>query len=128
MKYAKKTKVPVSRSRTEIEDIVTNYGAQEFGSMMKPGSAVVAFKVENRNVRFSLPLPDPSNEQEVRQRWRALALRIKAKLAAVEAEIAEFDEEFMPHIVLPNGETIAERILPQLASMKDTPLLLGPVQ
>ena len=52
--------------------------------------------------------------QEVRRRWRALALSIKAKLETVESGIAEFETEFMPYMVLPNGKTVAENILPEI--------------
>ena len=46
--------------------------------------------------------------QEVRRMWRALALVIKAKLEAVESGITTFDEEFLAHIVMPDGCTIGE--------------------
>jgi hypothetical protein len=50
----------------------------------------------------------------VRQRWRALALVIKAKLEAVEAGITIFEEEFLAHIVLPDGRTAGEYMVPQI--------------
>lgn len=65
-----------------------------------------------------------------RQRWRALALVIKAKLEAVEAGITEFEEEFLAHIVLPNGGTVGQFMLPQVATAYETgqmpPLLPAP--
>jgi hypothetical protein len=51
---------------------------------------------------------DRGHEKACRQRWRALALCIKAKLEAVEAGITQFEEEFYAHIVLPGGRTIYE--------------------
>lgn len=54
-------------------------------------------------------------EKACRQRWRALALCIKAKLEAVECGITTFESEFLAHIVLPNGETMADRALPYIA-------------
>jgi hypothetical protein len=53
-------------------------------------------------------------EQAERQRWRALALVIKAKLEAVESGITEFEREFMAHIVLPGGGTVGDWMLPQI--------------
>ena len=53
-------------------------------------------------------------EQEIRRRWRALALSIKGKLEAVETGIMSFEEEFMANIVLPNDKTVAEFMLPQI--------------
>ena len=53
-------------------------------------------------------------EQATRQRWRALALAVKAKLEAVEAGIATFESEFLAHIVMDDGQTIGEKLLPQI--------------
>ena len=68
-------------------------------------------------------------EQATRQCWRALALVVKAKLEAVEANIATFEEEFMAHIVMPDGKTVAEHARPMIASAyksgKIQPLLPG---
>jgi hypothetical protein len=64
-----------------------------------------------------------------RQRWRALALAIKAKLEAVESGIATFEEEFMAYIVLPDGQTVGEFLSPQIeaaySSGRMPPLLPG---
>jgi hypothetical protein len=50
----------------------------------------------------------------VRQRWRALALVIKAKLEAVEAGISSVEDEFLSFIMLPNGSTVGEWVQPQI--------------
>ncbi|WP_198651245.1 hypothetical protein [Salinicola sp. CPA57] len=69
-------------------------------------------------------------EQACRQRWRALALVIKAKLEAVESGITMFEEEFLAHIVLPNGGTVGGWMLPQIKKSYDSgsmpPLLAKP--
>ena len=49
--------------------------------------------------------------------WRALRLVIQAKLEAVEAEITTFEEEFLAHIVLPDGQTVAQHVQPRVESM-----------
>ena len=50
-----------------------------------------------------------------RQRWRALYLVVRAKLEAVEAGIAVFEEEFMAFIVIPGqNQTIGEILLPRI--------------
>jgi hypothetical protein len=54
-------------------------------------------------------------EQVGRQRWRALALAIKAKLEAVQSGITTFEEEFMAHVVMPNGQNLGVWIVPQIA-------------
>ena len=121
MKYAKRTVVPVSKSRSEIESVVLRYGADQFGSALdnQGGRAMVQFRIKTWLVRFILPLHQ-CTEQQQRQRWRALALVIKAKLEAVETGITTVEEEFLPHIVTPRGDTFGEWAVPQLREMKKT--------
>ena len=133
--YAANTEVSSDKSRSEIERTLKRYGADAFGYGWEDNRAVVQFRANDRHVRFVLPLPDraqfvrtPSRnprpsaaqvekayEQAVRQRWRALALAVKAKLESVEAGIATFEEEFLAHIVLPDGSTVAQFMVPQVA-------------
>ncbi len=151
-RYAAQTKVSSEKSKNEIERTLIRYGATEFMYGTKPEWAVIAFKMVGRQIRFMLPLPnrrDPEfteyqrgnstwerapeaadrlYEQAIRQRWRALALVIKAKLEAVESGITEFEDEFLAHIVLPNGQTMGEIAKPQIAQAYesgDMPPLLG---
>jgi len=117
-RYAARTKVPVSKSRMEIEAAVKKYGATGFGSgwMTTPGQkdrAVVQFQIAQRQVRFSLHM-DPKVEE--RQKWRALLLVVKAKLEAVDAGIATIEQSFFAEIVHPEtGQTVYEMASKQLA-------------
>jgi hypothetical protein len=134
-RYAEKTEVSSERSQAEIRGIISRYGATRFATLDEPGRAVIMFEVHDRRIRFTLPLPDISDaefdvdgrkhrrnreeryrawDQACRQRWRALALCIKAKLEAVETGIASFEEEFLNYIVLPDGVTVGEFIRPQI--------------
>jgi hypothetical protein len=139
-RYAEKTSVEASKSRAEIERILIRYGADQFMYGWDDNSeslkAIVAFRMNSRYIKFFLPMPSKSEcsytsnkkykrdsektlkawEQATRQRWRALALVIKAKLEAVESGITEFETEFMAHIVLPDGQTVGQFMLPQIAS------------
>lgn len=68
-------------------------------------------------------------EQEIRRRWRALALIIKAKLEAVSSGIVLFEEEFLAHFVMPNGQTLGRWMSPKLTAAYKTgemPLLALP--
>lgn len=147
-RYAQSTEVSSSKSRDEIERTLTRYGAAEFMYGWKAGSAVVGFRMKDRLIRFILPMPDPKSrefthtaagrlrvdnqqreayEQATRQRWRALALVIKAKLEACEAGISEFESEFMANIVLPDGRTVGDHTIPLIDDAYrtgKTPLLL----
>lgn len=132
--FAASTDVSSSRSRDEIERTLQRYGADQFLYGWQDDAAVVGFRMAGRHVKFVLPLPDKQDrrfthhsrgartadaalkewEQAVRQRWRALALAIKAKLEAVESGISIFDDEFLANIVLPTGETAGAWMRPQI--------------
>jgi hypothetical protein len=43
-------------------------------------------------------------------------LAVKAKLEVVESGISTFEDEFMPHIVLPSGQTVSEWMGPQITA------------
>lgn len=135
-RFAQTTKVPVERTRQEIESVLRRYGADQFISGWEHGRAMLGFRARNRMIRFELVLPPPAKDgraqqridQETRQRWRALLLVVKAKLEAVESHIATFEEEFLAHIVLPNNQTVGEYLIPQIASAYESrvmPRLLG---
>lgn len=139
-KYASETSVSVSNSKAEIERIVERYGAGQFMSGWTQDHALIAFMMQGRQVRFILPMPSRSErrfthhskgmrteeaalkawEQACRQRWRALALVIKAKLEAVESQISVFEDEFMANIVLPGGRTVSEEVRPRIAAAYET--------
>jgi hypothetical protein len=65
--------------------------------------------------RRSRDAQDRAYDQAIRQRYRALALVVKAKLEAIEAGITAFEDEFGSFISLPSGETVGEWLRPQLA-------------
>lgn len=126
MTYAADTVVSPEKTRGHIERELRRYGATSFAYGTEIGRAMVGFQTKDRRVRFVLPLVPPQRctpkqaEQFERSRWRALLLSIKAKLEAVESGIETFDEAFMPHIVMPNGQTMAEHSLPYIKEAYST--------
>lgn len=139
MSYAENTSVPVERSKAEIERTLGKYGATAFAYASDAEKAMVRFSMQGRQVMFLLPLPEFAKfqydgrrakrtperhreawEQACRSRWRALALAIKAKLEAVESGITAFEDEFLSHILLPNGKTAGSWMKPQIAQAYDS--------
>lgn len=155
-RFAAETSVPVERTRAEIEILLARHGATAFGYRTADGIAVIEFACQDRMVRFTLPLPKRDEprfhqtevkktqrseaaavkawEQSCRQSWRALQLAIKAKLEAVAAGIAEFEEEFLAYVIDPcTRQTVGELMRPELqqrylgSSSGATLFLPGPV-
>lgn len=150
-RYAEGTAVPVSTTRIEIEETLRRFGADSMVSGYEGRRAFIMFRARGRIIRLALELPDPTEqrftttpetrkprspaaaaeayEAEVRRRWRSLGLLVKAKVAAVQDGIAEFEVEFLAHTVLPDNSTVADHALPALArsyEAGDMPTLLPP--
>lgn len=126
-RFAEGTKVPVDRTRPEIERLVRDHKATSFGSMWDKDSFVVMFELRGKRLRFDVRAPETKKyplqrdwEAEERRRWRALLLILKAKLEMVESGDAEFESEFLANFVLKNGSTIATNFLPNLRAILDT--------
>lgn len=144
MAFAENTSVPVERSRAEIERLLSKHKCTKFmaGVDHEAHRATVQFQAHNRIVKFEIDLPNPADpkykriknsylqrtasgiekvvQQEERTRWRALLLVIKAKLEAVESNIATFEDEFLAHVLLPNQQTVAQYIGPTVAQIYET--------
>lgn len=134
MRYAEQTSVSTEKSKAEIERTLQRYGADQFMSGWDQERAYIGFRMQGKMIKFMLELPDKGKfrttpggrrrrsdsdllkawEQSCRQRWRALALVIKAKLEAVETGITTFEEEFLAHILLPDGRTAGDYLIPQI--------------
>lgn len=139
MSYALKSSVPVDRSQGEVRKILGKYGATGFAYGEQGTTTIVMFEMRKRRMKFVLPMPEQPGtnarqweikeyDQLCRTRWRCLVLAIKAKLECVESGITTLEQEFMAHIVLPNGETVGEVMTPQIQiayEKKKMPALLG---
>ena len=149
MPYAARTRVTISRTKTDIEELLAKHGATGFAYATEGDRSLVAFSMSGRRVQIMLLMPPiddyartPRNvrrtaaaqrsawEQACRQRWRALLLIIRAKLEAVESGITTLESEFLANILLPDGGTIGEWLAPQIDEAYGTgkmpPMLLPP--
>jgi hypothetical protein len=152
--YANKTTVRPDRTKAEIAALLVRYGAESVLAGWDGKRAMVGFQKDGKVVRINLAFPDRKDDQftkvkrayghvgtrstkegdnlydqEIRRRWRALLLVIKAKLEAVESGITTFEQEFLAHLVTPDGTTVGEWAAPQLERMyknnRMPPLLPG---
>jgi hypothetical protein len=136
VRYAENTTVSCEQSRNEIERILQRYDATGFMYGWNGPNAVIAFQKQNKTIKFVLPLADKGDkqfwltptgrkrkdadgaykawEQSCRQRWRALALSIKARLEDVETGICSFEIAFLAFFVMPGGQTFGDWAVPQI--------------
>lgn len=147
-RYASDTTVSAERSIDEIRSTLRKYGADAFtyGERSLPPAAFLEFEMQDRRVRFVISLPELRSfrltetgrertaqsartewEKAIRQRWRALALIVKAKLVAVEDGVVEFEQEFALHFVMADGQTVYEHLrpmLPEICNVQQLPQLM----
>lgn len=146
--YASTTSVSIDRTKAEIDSTLRRYGASKFSSGWDEdaGTAFVNFYCADRFIRFTVPMPKPTErrfthggrygrprptaaaqaafDQEQKAVWRRLLLCIRAKLESVEAKIETFEEAFLAQIVIPSGETMgswAKTNLPTVYSVGQMP-------
>lgn len=137
-KFAEGTRVSVNSSRQEIETTLKRFGATKFVTSVDDdtGRATVQFFARGRWVRLILELrvanrkgqKERVSEPEERRLWRSLVALVKAKMIAVDDGLVEFEEEFLPHVVMADGATVYERSKPSIAAEYQTgkvQLLLG---
>jgi hypothetical protein len=135
MTYAANTVVSVDKSRAEIEATLVRYGASMFFSGWDDERAFVAFRLQDRHIKLTLPIPQRNErrfthhkdrygferqntpakaldlfEQAKRSLFRALLLALKAKLESVESRIETFEQAFLAHIVLPDNTLVGDRV------------------
>ncbi|GAC1314330.1 MAG: hypothetical protein NVSMB21_25670 [Vulcanimicrobiaceae bacterium] len=140
--FANTTTVAPQKTRAEIETLLERHGATSFAFGTQPGRAVLMFELNDRRVRFVVPIPDAKSEyhgtraradaeQLERSRWRALLLVVKAKLEAVAVGVSVFEDEFLANLVMADGSSFGDWARPQIATMygsgKMPPMLPGGV-
>lgn len=140
-RYAEGTTVPVERSRAELERILRKAGATGFVSAWDEdqGVARLIFRLEGKMIRLEVWDPDPaaftktSNgrrrkpadieaavEKELMRKWRAQVLLVKAKLEMIASGETSIEREFLADMLLPNGQTLGQEMIPRLAEAYET--------
>lgn len=138
MAYAKNSKVSVDKTIGDIRKVIEKAGASGFAYAERDNKAQIMFMFRNgRGVRMTLRMPPPpsnpteankrSYDQIKRSKWRCLLLCIKAKVESIESGIETFEEAFLPHLVLSNGDTVGQKVIGKIQELDDRSpsLLLG---
>lgn len=140
MTYAADTKVPAERSAAELVAMIRAKGGAQIAQMDGDDRYVLAFALEDRQIRFILPIDPPTHprfqrrrngatgwveltnaqriaaaEQHRRSRLRALLLVMKAKFESMESGIETLEQAFLANVVMPNGWTVYEQAAPLIA-------------
>ena len=118
-RFAEETQVPVARSREELESVLKKHGASQRLTYQddEAGRAVVQFRIGERMVKLEMRREETNRnaEQVDREAWRRLLLVVRAKLEIVASGMSTLEREFLPDILLPNGQRVEEVLGPQIA-------------
>lgn len=117
MAYAEDTRVPISRSRDELERILTRFGADQVATLANSDGWTIAFAARGLRIQLHIAMPENGpNSQEARRLWRTLVLVTKARLVAIDDGLESLADAFLAQVMLPSGYSVAEQVAPQLAA------------
>ena len=129
-KFAAGTSVSVSRSQGELKHLVCErWGATTYMMGEDSSRVVVQFQIDACNDELSATRPlnirmempkGGKNDKEQREDWRAFVMVVKAKFVAIDSGISTIEREFLPDIVMPNGRTIEQNVMPALIEAQTT--------
>ncbi len=120
----------------ELQAVLAKFGCQSFGTMtdVERGCTIVQFKWRNRQISLEASWkgyaqawlkqhPFSSARTMVRADHEAKALEIakravssvlrdwvKGQVTAIECGVMSFEAAFMPHMLLPSGERVLDRV------------------
>jgi len=133
-RYAQDTKVPAGITKDEIEKLLRKGGASNIYSGFDEDRKLITlgFRIDGRHYKLTSSTDRPTrrcDEQQIeREAWRVLLLLLKAKLEVIAAGGTTFESEFLANLLLPDGSTVGEDVLPKVAIAYETsimPNLLG---
>lgn len=120
----------------EVQRILAKFGCQSFGTMIdaERGLTIVQFKWRDRQISLEASWKGYANAWQKAHPWssyrssdrqaydrKALAIGkvavcsilrdwVKGQVTAIECGIMSFDAVFMPHMLLPTGERLIDRV------------------
>jgi hypothetical protein len=121
-----RTSVAITKSQEEIRKLIMahkGFGVafvsehDPQGEMPPQEGFHAKVMIENKpySVRIVATLKKSRDmDKEARRVWRVLYYHMKSVFEAADSGVMEFRELMLPYILMPNGTTISENILPQL--------------
>lgn len=136
-RYAEGTTVTVDKSRQELELLLRQRGAAQFGYFEGDTETVFVYCLHGRRIKHTVVRPivevkrlskgmteeeaqKARSEKEYQRRWRALLLLCKAKFEMIEAGSSTFEAEFLGDTMLPDGSTVGQLMLPRVETSYKT--------
>ena len=103
------TRVPSSRSREQIETLLKRVGVDAFRWTTTSGGEAIEFiwPHEGESLGFRLVIHTEEDRQRARM-LRVLFWYLKTKIEAIEAGLVDMEQEFLPHMLMPGGQTVYE--------------------
>ena len=131
------TSIPANRSINEIEQLLLDFGADEF--MKKTGNGrfvelYFSMNIDGKKIPFKLPaniekvakyLAEEYNKKSVRKTkapedfadqayntaWRVIKDWVHAQLSIIATEMVKAEEVFLPYVMFGDGRTLGEKYL-----------------
>jgi hypothetical protein len=123
----------------ELQKVLSKFGCAAFGTMtdVEHGETVVQFRWHDRHISLRASWkgyaeawmrihPYKWSSRRTKQDWQDEALRIaqkavgsvlrdwvKGQVTAIECGVMSFEAAFMPHVLLPTGERVIDRLQAQ---------------
>ncbi|MFP5386665.1 MAG: hypothetical protein ACLGHN_11330 [Bacteriovoracia bacterium] len=128
--FASQTSVPVEKSIEEIRVFLTKIGTEGFSFAAYDGDAYLAFSFQGKAVKMCFKIPvHPGKEATIaqmkkyeqarRSKWRQILLCIKAKFECVLCELETFEQAFLAHIILKDGEKLGDVAMRLISDIPD---------
>jgi hypothetical protein len=130
-RYASNSKVPVRQTRQEIEKLLQKWGCRKVAFLDDYDAKIVEIQflwVDEEahpwSAMFKVSVaPDPSlsseqkRDAEVRGRWRTLLYWLRSALDAIDAGVIQPEQVFLPFLVTPDGQTVADVMIPRMREL-----------
>lgn len=130
-RYAEGTKVPMTKTRGEMQALLEKHGCTRFGWEKTEDGDTLLFSLTGMTFRIEIKRPTAQQverivtaryrqpwlrdkaedtETEYRRRWRANLMLLKTKLEFIADEDDGLFTELLPYAILRSGQTIGESV------------------